>query len=237
MLERFPTPALGAIVIWAALLLVDLPELRRIARFRRTELVIALATAVAVAAVDILYGILIAVGLSALDLLRRVARPPDGVLGYAPGVAGMHDIADYANARQVPGLVVYRYDSPLFFANAHDFTSRALRAVDRAEAPVEWFVLNAEAIVEIDLTAVDALEELREELDRRGVVFAMARVKQDLRDDLARAGLLERVGTDHVFMTLPEAVGGYVRWYIASHGAPPPGVVMPRPSQSPIDPG
>ncbi len=81
--------------------------------------------------VDILYGVLVAVALSILDLLRRVARPHDGVLGYVPGVAGMHDIDDYPTARQMPGLVVYRYDAPLFFANAEDFKRRALASLDR----------------------------------------------------------------------------------------------------------
>ena len=87
----------------------------------------------------------------------------------------MHDIDDYPDARLVPGLVVYRYDSPLFFANADDFKRRALASLDYSEGPVEWFLLNAEANVELDSTALDALEALRSELDGRGVVFAMAR--------------------------------------------------------------
>ena len=132
VLASFPVAALGAIVIWAATRLIDIREFRRIARFRRSELVLALATTAAVLAVDILYGVLIAVALSILDLLRRVARPHDGILGYAPGVAGMHDIDDYPDARTVPGLVVYRYDAPLCFANAEDFTRRALASIDLA---------------------------------------------------------------------------------------------------------
>ena len=161
VLARFPVAALGAIVIWAATRLIDIREFRRIARFRRSELILALATTAAVLAVDILYGVLIAVALSILDLLRRVARPHDGILGYAPGVAGMHDIDDYPDARTVPGLVVYRYDAPLCFANAEDFTRRALASIDLAGADAEWFVLNAEANVELDVTSADALEELR----------------------------------------------------------------------------
>ena len=132
LLESFPRAALAAIVVWAAIKLVDVGEMRRIATFRWSELVLTLSTTVAVLVVDILYGVLVAVGLSILDLLRRVARPHDGVLGYAPGVAGMHDIDDYPAAKQVPGLLVYRYDSPLFFANAENFKSRALAAIDRA---------------------------------------------------------------------------------------------------------
>lgn len=235
LLAGFPAAALGALVIYAALRLVDVAEFRRIARFRRSELVIALATTVGVLVVGILYGVLIAVALSVLDLLRRVARPHDGVLGYAPGVAGMHDIDDYPTARQIPGLVVYRYDSPLFFANAQDFKRRALASLDVAEGPVEWFLLNAEANVEVDLTSVDALDELREELERRGVVLALARVKQDLRGDLSTSGFLDRVGQDRVFMTLPTAVAAYIQAYAGRHGHMPPGVVAPPVPQSPLD--
>src|SRR4029450_9847296 len=110
-------------------------------------------------------------------LLPLIPRPHDGILGYVPGVAGMHDIDDYATGRQVPGLLIYRYDAPLFFANAEDFKRRAVASVDAADTRVEWFLLNAEANVEVDLTAVDALEELRETLSERGIVFALARVK------------------------------------------------------------
>ena len=110
--------------------MIDFAELRRIARFRRSELFLALATTAAVLIFDVLYGIAVAVGLSILDLLRRIARPHDGILGYVPGLAGMHDIDDYATGRQVPGLLVYRYDAPLFFANAEDFKRRAVASVD-----------------------------------------------------------------------------------------------------------
>lgn len=229
VLAGFPLAALGGVVVYAAIRLVDVAELRRIARFRRSELVLALATTTAVLLLGVLPGIAVAIGLSILDLLRRVARPHDGILGYVPDLPGMHDVDDYPEARRVPGLVVYRYDSPLFFANAEDFTRRALAAVDDSETPVEWFLLNAESNTEVDLTGVDALEELRRSLTDRGVVFAMARVKQDLREDLAAAGFLGRVGEDRVFMTLPTAVAAYVEEYVAAHGAPPPGVHIPRP--------
>ena len=223
VLAAFPAAALGAIVVYAAVRLVDVAELRRIARFRHSELFIAAVTTVGVLVLDVLYGVLVAVGLSILDLLRRVARPHDGILGYAPGVAGMHDLDDYPDAKPVQGLVVYRYDSPLFFANVQDFKRRALASVDGADSSTEWFLLNTEANVQVDVTAIDALEELRRELTRRGIVFAMARVKQDLRDDLQSSGFIERVGEDRVFMTLPTAVQAYVGWYVDQHGAPPSG--------------
>ena len=227
VLSKFPTAALGAVVVFAAIRLVDVAELRRFARFRRSELFLALATTLAVLAFDVLYGIAVAVTLSILDLLRRIGRPHDGVLGYVPGLAGMHDVDDHAETRQVPGLVVYRYDSPLFFANAENFRRRALAAVDDAGADVEWFLLNCEAVVEVDLTGVDALEELRETLADRGITVALARVKQDLRHDLQAAGFLEKVGDDLVFPTLPTAVAAYVAAYRQRHGSPPPGLVLP----------
>jgi len=212
LLENFPTAALGALVVFAALRLIDIAEFRRLGRFRRSELLLALATTAAVLGVGVLYGVLVAIALSILDLLRRVARPHDGVLGLVPGVAGMHDLDDYPDARPVPGLVVYRYDAPLFFANAEDFRERALAAVaenPEGAAPIEWFVLNAEANVEVDLTAVDALDQLRRDLEARGIVFAMARVKQDLRDLLDAAGLVDKIGEDRIFMTLPTAVEAF----------------------------
>jgi sulfate permease, SulP family len=223
VLAAFPAAALGAIVVYAATRLVDVAEFRRIARFRLSELFLALTTTVAVLTLGVLYGVLVAIGLSILDLLRRVARPHDGILGFAPGVAGMHDLDDYPDARSVEGLVVYRYDSPLFFANVEDFKRRALASVDIADTPTEWFVLNAEANVQVDITALDALEELRQELERRGIVFAMARVKQDLQDDLQPSGFLDRVGEERIFMTLPTAVEAYVRWFEDRHGTAPSG--------------
>ena len=222
-LAAFPTAALGAIVVYAALRLIDLREFRRFGRFRRSELLLALATLVSVLVLGILIGVLVAVGLSIADLLRRVARPHDGVLGFVPGTAGMHDVDDYPDAEQIPGLIVYRYDSPLFFANAEDFRTRALAAVDDAPTPAQWFLLNAESNVEVDLTALDALDELRAELARRGVVFAMARVKQDLRDELEAAGLVDRVGAERIYPTLPTAVQAYREWHHERHGSPPEG--------------
>jgi high affinity sulfate transporter 1 len=209
VLAHFPMAALGALVVYAALRLIDVAEFKRLARFRTSELLLALATTVSVLVVGVLYGVLVAIALSILDLLRRVARPHDAILGFVPGVAGMHDVDDYAEADPVPGLVVYRYDAPLFFANAENFRQRALAAVDDNPGPVEWFLLNAEANVEVDLTALDAVDQLRDELQSRGIVFAMARVKQDLRHSLAAAGLIDKIGEDRIFMTLPTAVEAY----------------------------
>jgi SulP family sulfate permease len=212
LLASFPTAALGAVVVYAALRLIDVGEFRRLAAFRLTELLIALATTVAVLVVGVLLGVLVAIGLSVLALLGRVVRPHDAIEGFVPDLAGMHDVDDYPGATVVPGLMVYRYDSPLFFANTEDFRRRALAAVEDAAEPVRWFVLNAEAIIDVDITAVDALEGLRTELSDQGIVFALARMKQDLRVDLERTGLLERIGEEHLFPTLPTAVEAFRRW-------------------------
>ena len=212
LLTRTPSAVLGALVVYAAVRMIDLAGFRRLASFRRRELLLALGCLAGVLALDLLYGVIVAVGLSVAELLTRVARPHDAVEGLVPGVAGMHDVDDYPQARTIPGLLVYRYDSPLFFANAEDFRRRALAAVDEQSEPVRWFVLNAEANVEVDITALDAVDELRRELTHRGVVFALARVKQDLLDDLEAYGLTDSVGKDKIFPTLPTAVAAYRTW-------------------------
>lgn len=208
VLASFPKAALAAIVVYAALKLIEVGEFRRIARFRRSELVLAVLTCVAVLGLGVLYGVLAAVGLSILDLLRRLARPHGAVLGFIPGVPGMHDVDDYPDSTTEPGLVIYRYDAPLCFANADDFRRRALIALE-GNGPVEWFVLNAEANVELDITAADALRALCAELGQRGITFAMARVKQELCHDLAAAGLLELIGAERLYPTLPSVVEAF----------------------------
>jgi SulP family sulfate permease len=207
VLARFPDPALAAVVIYAALRLIEVGEFVRIARYRRTELGIALATTSAVLVLGVLAGVLVAVGPSLVDVFRRVARPHDAILGLVPDLAGMHDVDDFPRARVVPGLLVYRYDGPLFFANTDDFLGRVRRAV-REHDPV-WVVLNTEALGDVDLTGADALETLRAELAEHGIVLALARAKQDLLDLLRPSGLLDRIGEDHVFPTLPTALAAY----------------------------
>jgi high affinity sulfate transporter 1 len=213
LLSRMPSAVLGALVVYAAIRMIDLAGFRQLASFRRRELVLAIGCLAGVLALDILNGVIVAIGMSVAELLIRVARPHDAVQGLVPGVAGMHDVDDYPSARIVPGLVVYRYDSPLFFANAEDFHRRALAAVDDQDENVLWFVLNTEANVEVDITALDAVDALRRELTDRGIVFALARVKQDLLDDLRSYGLADAVGPDLIFPTLPTAVAAYRAWY------------------------
>jgi sulfate permease, SulP family len=220
LLARFPAAALGAIVIYAALRLIDVAALRRLFAFRRTELAIAVATCAGVLAFNILYGVLVAIGLSVADLLVRVARPHDAVLGLVPGLAGMHDVDDYPTAQTIPGLVVYRYDAPLFFANAEDFRRRALAAASQPPGELRWFVLNVEANVEVDFTALEAMDAVREEITRSGAVFALARVKQDLLARLRGFGLAAKIGEDLLFPTLPTAVDAYRAWARQQDQAP-----------------
>lgn len=211
ILESFPEAALGALVTYAATQLIDVAELKRIARFRTSELFITAVTALLVTIFGVLVGIGVAIALSILDLIRRITSPYADVLGYAPGVAGMHSLDDYPDSQPVEGLVVFRYDSPIFFANADDFSARAMQAIDVSPQPIRWFLLNAEANTEMDLTAVDALDDLRAELESRGIRFAMARVKQNLQRSLAPTGFIEAMGEEYVFATLPTAVRAYAR--------------------------
>ena len=211
-LADFPVASLGALVLYAAYRLIDIGEFRRLAAFRRRELLLALVTVAGVLALNILYGVLLAVALSVVELLSRVARPHDAVLGFVPDLAGMHDVDDYADAELTPGIAVYRYDSPLFFANAEDFRRRALKAVHDRPEQIYWFVLNVEAMVEVDITGLDALEALRSTLAGEGIIVALARVKEDLRDDLEPYGLADSIGRERLYPTLPTAMDAYHAW-------------------------
>ena len=230
----FPLGALAALVIYAAIRLIDLPALRRLLTFRRGELIIAVSACLGVLALGILDGVLVAIGVSVAELLLRVARPHDAILGLVPGLAGMHDVDDYPCARTIPGLVVYRYDAPLFFANAQDFRRRALAAA-RRDGAARWFVLNVEANVEVDFTALEALEQVRDELAQDGTIFALARVKQDSAGPPQRVRAHREDRARLLFPTLPTAVAAYRDWTArqppqagqnpdsTSPGPPPPG--------------
>jgi high affinity sulfate transporter 1 len=209
VLALFPKAALGAIVIYAATKLIEISEFIRLYRFRRSEFLLAIVTTLAVLATDILVGVGIAVSLSVIELFSRVARPHDAVLGTVPDLAGLHDIEDWEGATTIPGLLMYRYDAPLCFANAENFKQRSLLAIKAELVPVEWFVLNMEANVEIDITAIDMLSELRAELAAKNITFAMARVKQDLYLNLERAGFLEKILVEHIYPTLHTAIAAF----------------------------
>ncbi|MGD1951354.1 MAG: sulfate permease [Leptolyngbyaceae cyanobacterium] len=209
VLSLFPNAALGALVIYAATRLIEIPEFIRLLRFRSTEFALAIVTTVGVLATNLLVGIAIAISLSVIDLFARVARPHDAVLGKVLGLAGWHDIEDWDDATTIPGLVIYRYDAPICFANVENFKRRALAAISAETERVEWFVLNTEAIAEIDITAADMLVDLYQELADLGIVFALARVKQDLYTQLKHSGLRDLIGNERIYPTLKTAIRGF----------------------------
>lgn len=212
VIAAFPVAALGGLVTYAALRLIDLTEFRRLWSFRKREFGLAVAAFVCVLLFDILYGVLAAVALSVVELLTRVARPHAAVLGQVPGLAGWHDVDDYPAGRQLAGLVVFRFDSPLFFANAENFGDECHAAVARASPPARWLLINMEANTEVDITGLDGLEEVREWCEREGVVLALVRVKRDLLEDLVQHGVGGRIGLHHIYPTLPTAVDAYQQW-------------------------
>ena len=206
----FPLAALGGLVIYAAVRLVDVPAFVRLWKFRKREFLLAAAAFAGVLLLDILYGVLAAVALSIIELLTRVARPHAAVLGQAPGVAGWHDIDDYPDTTQVPGLTVFRYDSPLFFANAEDFLRRAREAVTNGHP--RWLLIDMEGNTEVDITGLDALDELRAWCTEHGVVVALVRVRRAIAEALRAHGVGERIGLDRTYATLPTAVDAFHAW-------------------------
>ena len=212
VISAFPTAALGGVVVYAAIRLVDTEEFRRLWRFRRREFLLAIAATAGVLLFDILYGVLAAVAISVVELLTRVARPHGAILGRADEVAGWHDVDDYPTATQVPGLLIYRYDSPLFFANAEDFARRCRAAIESTDPPPQWFILNMEGNTEVDITGLDALEEVRQFCVTRGIVMGLDHVKSEVWGALERHGVGERIGRNHVFPTHPTAVEAFEAW-------------------------
>lgn len=214
VLANLPQATLGGIILYAAWTLYDRKGWESLWRLRFGEVVVGVVCAAGVVILGILPGIGLAIGMSIAELLLRLSRPHEAVLGFVPGMAGMHDVDDYPDAEQVPGLVVYRYDSPLFFANSNDFFSQALEAADTPGC--RWFLLNVEANVEVDSTGLDALVALHDELDQRGIVMALARVKTDLRLPMERYGVAAVIGEENMYATLPTGVAAYRQWAAAN---------------------
>ncbi|WP_338441671.1 solute carrier family 26 protein [Synechococcus elongatus IITB4] len=222
VLAQFPQAALGAIVIYAATKLIDLQEFYRLHRYRRSEFWLAIVTTVGVLTTNMLIGVGVAVSLSVIDLFARLARPHAAILGEIPGMAGLHDIEDWPQAQTFPGLVIFRYDAQLCFANAEDFKRRVLIAIATATQPVQWLLLNAEAIIDLDVTAADKLLELVRELQQRGVTLTIARAKQELIAELDRVGLVERIGGEHFYPTLPTAIAAFQQFRRSQIADEPP---------------
>lgn len=210
LLRNMPSTALAAVVIAAVLGLFDFVAIGRFARVRRADAALAVACFLGVAFLGVIVGILLAVALSLLDFVRRAWQPHEAVMGRAEGVKGYHDVTRYPQAKQIPGLLLYRWDAPLFFANADTFRERIVDLVDDAETPILWVVVAAEPITDVDTTAADAIAELDTELGERSVELAFAEMKDPVKDRLQRYGLRASIGREYFFPTIGAAVHAYL---------------------------
>ncbi len=209
LLESLPQMVLGVIIIAAAISLIEIKPLLQVYRVRRVEFFLALVTLIGVLIIGVMAGILVAVLLALIVVIGRISRPHDAVLGAVKGVDGYQDIEAYANSETEPGLIVYRFDAPLFFANADYFLNQVQELIDEAIPSIDWLLIDAEAIVDIDVTAVEALSKLQSELEGKGVVMAIARASQPLQEILQRAGLTERIGSSYFFPTVRTGVRAF----------------------------
>ena len=210
LLRDLPLSALAAVLIVAVSRLVNVKELRRLSLMNPADFALMLACLVGVAAAGVLNGIAIAVGLSIAAFFWRAWHPHEATLGRVAGLKGYHDLERHPEARQVPGLVLLRFDAPLFFANAGLFRQQALRAAAAAQPPARRLVVAAEPITDVDSTAADMLVDLDRELLRLGVQLAFAELKDPVRDKLRRYGLLEVIGRERFYPTLGVAVHAFV---------------------------
>ncbi|HTH00029.1 MAG TPA: sulfate permease [Vicinamibacterales bacterium] len=210
LLQDLPNTALAAIVIASAIGLIEVSDLRRIYRIQRWEFWLAMTCFAGVAAFGAIPGILIAIVMAVIEFLWDGWRPHSAVLGRVDRVEGYHDIARYPDARLIPGLVLFRWDAPLFFANAEFFHDRVLDAIARSPTPARWLVVAAEPVTSIDVTSADAICELDDALDAAGVELCFAEMKDPVKDKLKRFGIFERFGEKRFFATIEEAVKGYL---------------------------
>jgi MFS superfamily sulfate permease-like transporter len=214
LLQHLPSAALAAVVIASAIGLIEVNDLIRIYRIQRWEFWLSIVCFVGVAVFGAIPGIGLAVVLAIIEFLWDGWRPHSAVLGRAEGVKGYHDITRYPDARQVPGLVLFRWDAPLFFANAELFKERVVEAVKKAPTPTRWLVVTAEPVTSVDVTAVDTLEDLLKTLKEMGVALKFAALKDPVKDKLKRFGLFAQVGESAFFPTVGAAVGSYLETHI-----------------------
>jgi len=210
LLKNLPSAALAAVVIASAIGLFETNDLRRLYRIQRWEFWLSIACFLGVAIYGPIPGILMAIVIALLEFVFDGWRPHFAVLGKAQGVKGYHDITRYPEARLVPGLVLFRWDAPLFFANAGQFLDQVLTEINRSPTPVGWFVVTAEPITDVDVTAADMLVELDDKLHPAGIQLIFAEMKDPVKDKLKRFGLTTRFDERHFFPTLDEAVIAYL---------------------------
>ncbi len=218
LLQHLPSSALAAVVIASALGLIEVTDLRRIYRIQRWEFWLSMGCFAGVAVLGAIPGIGLAIVVAVIEFLWDGWRPHSAVLGRAEGVEGYHDITRYPDSRRIPGLVLFRWDAPLFFANAELFRERVLDAAATSPTPVRWLVVAAEPITSVDVTAADMLTELDETLRGSGVELCFAEMKDPVKDKLKRFGLLARLGQEVFFPTIDTAVSSYLETH--SNGNP-----------------
>src|SRR5256886_1495778 len=210
LLQHLPKTALAAVVIASAIGLIEVTDLKRIYRIQRWEFWLSIVCLVGVAVLGAIPGIGLAIAIAIIQFLWDGWRPHSAVLGRAHGVKGYHDITRYPDARRIPGLVLFRWDAPLFFANAELFKERALDAVAKSSTPVRWLVVAAEPVTGIDVTAGDTVAELDNALHAMGIELCFAELKDPVKDKLKRFGLFAQLGEKYFFPTIGAAVSGYL---------------------------
>jgi MFS superfamily sulfate permease-like transporter len=210
LLQYLPNAALAAVVIAAAIGLIEIGDLKRIYRIQRWEFWLTVLCFVGVAVLGAIPGIGLAIAVAIAEFLWDGWRPHSAILGRAHGVKGYHDITRYPDARRIPGLVLFRWDAPLFFANAEFFRERILAAVAASPTPVRWLVVAAEPVTSVDVTACDAVAELDGLLHAQGIELCFAELKDPVKDKLKRFGLYAQLGEAHFFPTIGSAVSSYL---------------------------
>jgi high affinity sulfate transporter 1 len=210
VLRDLPQPALAAVVIAAANGLFEVSDLRRIYRIQRWEFWLSITCFAGVAVFGAIQGITIAIAIAVIEFLWDGWRPHSAVLGRVDRVKGYHDIVRYPEANQIPGLVLFRWDAPLFFANAVLFQKRVLDAIAQSPTPVRWVVIAAEPVTSVDVTAADAVSELDDTLHSASIELCFAEMKDTVKDKLKRFGLFTRLGEHTFFATLREAVNTFL---------------------------
>jgi SulP family sulfate permease len=210
LIARLPEVALAAILIYAAVGLVEFHDMARIYRIAPHSSVVAGLTTLSVLAAGVVPGIVFGVALSLLGLISRISNPPDAVLSQVPG-HGFHDLGKTSETQTVPGLVAYRFYAPLLFSNVGHFVERVRRLIAGSPSPVRWFLLDAQAISEIDVTAVDALQNLTGELRRQGIAIKIAHANRPLRELLHRTGLTDEIGAESFFNSVHECIDAFER--------------------------
>ncbi len=211
LLRFLPSPALAAVVIVAAIGLIEIGDLKRIYRIQRWEFWLSIVCLAGVATFGALQGIGIAVVMAVIEFLWDGWRPHSAVLGRVEGMPGYHDVTRYPEARRVPGLVLFRWDAPLFFANAELFHVRVPQAGASSPTPARRIVVAADPVTSVDVTAADVISALRDELQAEGVELHFAEMKDPVKDKLKRFGLFARFGADAFHPTIGAAVKDYVR--------------------------